>query len=301
MEPFTEFEIRKEQLATLKKIGYELERGFEDLIGILRDIRQELSFINTHEIAEAIAPDSEPAIPVPPLEEVPEPKEQAEPEKAENPPPYPKEPYKPKWRRKSEKNATWHRVTSVAYYYHISFKELCGILSSHGIRVKNIWFNGPDGKHYNAATIRNKDLPAIHKLMLERHERELLSPLPDSEQNPPIAIPPSEEAPEPQGQAEPEKVENTQPHRATTGKLLTPYQKSYYSMHYGAHPDYISLIGLAKHFCVSYSRIRNILMEKDIKIIVHLSGKPNDWMGYICQQDAERANEAIIEALSKRR
>ena len=87
MEPFTEFGVRKEQLATLKKIGYELERGFEDLIGILRDIRQELSFINTHEIAEAIAPDSEPAIPVPPLEEVPEPKEQAEPEKAENTPP----------------------------------------------------------------------------------------------------------------------------------------------------------------------------------------------------------------------
>ena len=56
MEPFTEFGVRKEQLATLKKIGYELERGFEDLIGILRDIRQELSFINTHEIAEAIAP-----------------------------------------------------------------------------------------------------------------------------------------------------------------------------------------------------------------------------------------------------
>ena len=82
-----EDQLREQEVATLKKIGYELERGFEDLIGILRDIRQELSFINTHEIAEAIAPDSEPAIPIPPSEEAPEPQEQAEPEKAENTPP----------------------------------------------------------------------------------------------------------------------------------------------------------------------------------------------------------------------
>ena len=169
------------------------------------------------------------------------------------------------------------------------------------IPVQTINVASSKGTTYKTIAVCSRYLPSIHYLILRRNAHTLASPPPDSEQNPPIAIPPSEEAPEPQEQAESEKVENTKPHRATTGKRLTPYQKSYHSMHYGAHPDYISLIGLAKHFCVSYSRIRNILMENDIKIIVHLSGKPNDWMGYICQQDAERANEAIIEALSKRR
>lgn len=37
-----EDQLREEEVATLKKIGHELERGFEDLIEILRDIRDHL-------------------------------------------------------------------------------------------------------------------------------------------------------------------------------------------------------------------------------------------------------------------
>lgn len=95
------------------------------------------------------------------------------------PPSYILKPYKPRSRRIGEHEAKWIRLHCLARYYNITNKKLRDILTENGIPVKSITIVSKAGQQYSTATVRNKDLKAIHNLMQIYHG-QLYIPLPDS-------------------------------------------------------------------------------------------------------------------------